>query len=146
MPLVGLGAAARRGHASESSHSQARAAPSAHRTTGHRLRRSAHVSRRILLTTDVVGGVWDFAITLAKGLRSAGDDVVLLALGSPTLVQRQAASGAGAQLVSAPLKLEWMNDSAEDVAITRNLVGQIARRVGADVVHANQFAAACIDV
>jgi glycogen synthase len=104
------------------------------------------VSRRILLTTDVVGGVWDFCITLAGGLRSAGDDVVLLALGSPTHAQRHAADSAGAQLVSLPLKLEWMTDSAIDVALTRNLVGQVARQVGADIVHANQFAAACADV
>ena len=104
------------------------------------------MSQRVLLTTDVVGGVWDFCVTLARGLRSAGDDVVLLALGSPTLAQRRAANDAGTQLVSAPLKLEWMNDSADDVAITRDLVGQVARQVGADIVHANEFAAACIEV
>ncbi len=104
------------------------------------------MSQRILLTTDVVGGVWDFCTALAAGLRTAGDDVVLLAIGSPSLAQRQAAHATGAQLVSAPLKLEWMNDAEGHVVITRDLVGQVARQVGADVVHANQFAAACADV
>jgi glycogen synthase len=101
------------------------------------------VSRRVLLTTDVVGGVWDFCITLAQGLRCAGDDIVLLAFGTPSLPQRQAASAAGAQLLTAPLKLEWMQDAADDIAVTLDLVGQVARESGADVVHANQFAAAC---
>jgi glycogen synthase len=101
---------------------------------------------RVLLTTDVVGGVWDFCVTLASGLRAVGDDVVLLAIGSPTLDQRQSARAAGAQLVTAPLKLEWMRDSDVDVEVTPSLVAQVARQVGADVVHANQFAAACAEV
>jgi glycogen synthase len=102
--------------------------------------------RRVLLTTDVVGGVWDFCVTLANGLRAHGDDVALLALGSPTLAQRDAARHAGVQLVSVPLKLEWMADSEDDVEITRALVAQVARHLRADVVHANQFAAALAPV
>ncbi len=102
--------------------------------------------RRILLTTDVVGGVWDFCVTLAGGLRAAGDDVVMLALGTPSMAQRHAACEAGAQLVSAPVKLEWMSGSEPDVDVTRNLVAQIARQIGADAVHANQFAAADVSL
>jgi glycosyltransferase involved in cell wall biosynthesis len=99
-----------------------------------------------LLTTDVVGGVWDFCITLAGGLRAAGDEVVLLALGSPELAHRQAAHAVDAQIITVPLKLEWMADADDDVFLTSAVVSQIARQVGADVVHANQFAAACADV
>jgi glycogen(starch) synthase len=102
--------------------------------------------RRVLLTTDVVGGVWDFCLTLARGLRDAGDDVVLLALGSPTATHQTAACQIGARLRSVPLKLEWMNDAAADVRATPAAVRQIAQQVGADIVHANQFAAACADV
>jgi glycogen(starch) synthase len=102
--------------------------------------------RRILLTTDVVGGVWDFCLTLTAGLRGTGDDVVLLAFGSPDLSQRHAAGELGAQLISVPLKLEWMHDADEDVEATPGLVEQVARRVGADAVHANQFAAACVNL
>jgi glycosyltransferase involved in cell wall biosynthesis len=102
--------------------------------------------RRILLTTDVVGGVWDLCLTLATGLRACGDSVVLLAIGSPSAEQRRAASAAGAELISAPLKLEWMNDAAADIVRTPQVVADIARQVGADVVHANQFAAACAEV
>lgn len=102
--------------------------------------------RRILLTTDVVGGVWDFCITLAGGLRTAGDEVVLLALGSPELTHRQAARAVDAQLITVPLKLEWMGDADDHVSLTPTIVKQVAEQVGADAVHANQFAAACADV
>jgi glycogen synthase len=102
--------------------------------------------RRILMTTDVVGGVWDFCITLAGGLRAAGDEVVLLALGTPTPEQSQTAARAGASLISASLKLEWMAESRGDVERTKALVRQIAQQMRADVVHANQFAAACVGV
>jgi glycogen(starch) synthase len=101
---------------------------------------------RILLTTDVVGGVWDFCLVVAEGLRDAGHVVTLLAIGSPTLRQHQAAQSTGAEVVSAPLKLEWMQDSEADVGATRRLVADVARMVRADIVHANQFAAACADV
>jgi glycogen synthase len=95
------------------------------------------------MTTDTVGGVWDFCITLAGALRAAGNDLVLLALGTPTRAQCEAAQQVGASLVSVPLKLEWMADSDRDVERTKALVGGVAQQIGADVVHANQFAAAC---
>src|ERR1700716_1882111 len=101
---------------------------------------------RILLTTDVVGGVWDFCLVLAHGLRAAGHAVTLLAIGSPSLSQRQAAHSTGAELTSAPLKLEWMQDSDTDVEATRALVADVAHAVQAEIVNANQFAAACADV
>lgn len=104
------------------------------------------MNRRILLTTDVVGGVWDFCLSLASGLRAAGDDVVLLALGSPSQVQRHAAAECGAHLVGESLKLEWMSDSEHDIHRTPRVVEQVAREAGADIVHANQFAAACVDL
>jgi glycogen synthase len=102
--------------------------------------------RHILLTTDVVGGVWDFCLTLARGLRAAGDQVTLLAIGSPTVDQRRAAERAGCHLVHAALKLEWMEDASTDVETTRALVADLAREMRADIVHANQFVAACAPV
>ncbi|MBV9597932.1 MAG: glycosyltransferase family 4 protein [Chloroflexi bacterium] len=99
---------------------------------------------RVLLTTDVVGGVWDFSVCLAAEL-SADWQVTLLALGVPTVAQRADAAAAGAALRVEPVKLEWMQDSAADVAHTRQLVSHIATQ-GYDLIHANQFAAACAEV
>jgi glycogen(starch) synthase len=101
--------------------------------------------RRILLTTDVVGGVWDFCLTLGTQLRDELD-IVLLAVGEPSAGQRAEASRAGLELRSEALKLEWMQDSAADVARLRELVRDVAAETRADLVHANQFAAACADL
>jgi glycogen(starch) synthase len=101
---------------------------------------------RILLTTDVVGGVWDFSITLAAAIQAHGDaHVTLLALGEPSAAQRRAAAQSGAQLRSVPLKLEWMQDSDADVARTRRVIAELVAELRPDVVHANQFAAACLE-
>src|SRR5207302_2085773 len=72
--------------------------------------------------------------------------VTLLAFGAPTRAQQQTAADAGADLVSVPLKLEWMQDSQADVQQTRHVVRDMVRELRADIVHANQFAAACADV
>jgi glycosyltransferase involved in cell wall biosynthesis len=101
------------------------------------------ISPRVLLTTDVVGGVWDFSVTLAAELQ-ADWQVTLLALGEPSPTQCRDAAAAGAQLRVEPVKLEWMQDSGADVAYTRQRIGHIAAE-GFDVIHANQFAAACAD-
>jgi glycosyltransferase involved in cell wall biosynthesis len=45
-----------------------------------------------------------------------------------------------------PLKLEWMQDAEPDVARTRRLVVALVHELKPDVLHANQFAAACADV
>jgi glycogen synthase len=100
-------------------------------------------SPRVLLTTDVVGGVWDFSLTLAAALR---DDwrVTLLALGEPSLAQCREAALTGAELRVEPVKLEWMQHSEADVNYTRQRVARITAQ-GFDLIHANQFAAACAD-
>ncbi|MBV9175150.1 MAG: glycosyltransferase family 4 protein [Chloroflexi bacterium] len=102
---------------------------------------------RLLITTDLLGGVWDFSVTLARALRLRhAAQVTLLALGEPSAAQRVEARNAGVSLLAEPLKLEWMQDSDADVTATRTRVQRLAREIGADLVHANQFAAACIDV
>jgi glycosyltransferase involved in cell wall biosynthesis len=97
---------------------------------------------RVLLTTDVVGGVWDFSTTLARELVRRGTQVILLALGEPSADQRRQASQAGAVLVAEPLRLEWMQDSQADVVETQRVLDRLVQQFRPDVVHANQFAAA----
>lgn len=97
----------------------------------------------VLLTTDVVGGVWDFAISQARELVASGTRSVLLALGEPSAAQRREASRAGAELIAWRLRLEWMQDSQADVAATQQRLRELVEVLRPDVVHANQFAAAC---
>ncbi|MBV8084344.1 MAG: glycosyltransferase family 4 protein [Chloroflexi bacterium] len=98
------------------------------------------------MTTDVVGGVWDFCCALTSELTSLGHRVTLLALGEPSATQRNQARGACAELRSAPLKLEWMVGSAGDVQRSRLLLARMADELRPDVVHANQYALATAGV
>jgi glycosyltransferase involved in cell wall biosynthesis len=100
----------------------------------------------VLLTTDVVGGVWDFCWVLANELVQGGSRVTLLAFGEPSDTQRRQADEAGATLVHAPLKLEWMQDSAEDVRTARQLTARLVRHLRPDVLHANQYALGQIEL
>jgi glycosyltransferase involved in cell wall biosynthesis len=101
---------------------------------------------RVLLTTDVIGGVWDFCVTLGRELVARGTHVVLLVLGEPTAEQLRQAAEAGAELLVEPLRLEWMQDSQADVQATQRLVARLVADLRPDVVHANQFAVACAGV
>jgi glycogen synthase len=108
---------------------------------------TASPTRHVLLTSDLVGGVWDFAWVLARELvRSGSHRVTLLAFGEPSPEQRRQAEQAGATLVSAPLRLEWMQDSQVDVRAALRLVEDLAAELRPSVVHANQFIAACAAV
>ena len=72
-------------------------------------------------------------------------EVVVLAIGEPSTDQAGAAARLGVKLRSERLKLEWMTEPEADVARTRALVGEMAAAEGVDVVHASQFAAACLN-
>jgi len=105
------------------------------------------MARRVLLTTDVLGGVWDFCLELARELHvKQSARVTLLALGEPSGAQIDQAADVGVRLIVEPLKLEWMQHAEMDVVGTRDLVARLVREVRPDVLHANQFAAACADV
>lgn len=109
-------------------------------SAGARTTARAQSPLHVLLTADVVGGVWDFCWTLAAELGRRGHRATLLVFGRPSPSQRLQAVQAGADLVTADLKLEWMADSQADVAATRSVARAVAAERGADVVHANQYA------
>ena len=54
----------------------------------------AHAPRphRVLMTADTIGGVWQYAVDLARGLGEYGVDVTLATLGGePSAAQRSEA-------------------------------------------------------
>ena len=73
--------------------------------------------RRILMTTDTIGGVWTFALELARGLSPYGIEVILATMGElPGADQyREAAKIENLPLCESRFRLEWMDDPWEDV-------------------------------
>ena len=96
---------------------------------------------RLLMTADVVGGVWQFAVELARALRPHGVDTTLALLG-PAPTGAQAAEADGLTLVETGLPLDWMAEDADAVRASGRAIAALARELDADLVHLNQPALA----
>jgi glycogen synthase len=97
---------------------------------------------RILITADTVGGVWSYAVELAKALGARDVRVALATMGAP-LATRQRAQLRGLPLVrlfESTWKLEWMPGAWDDVERAGDWLLRIEREWQPDIVHLNQFA------
>lgn len=93
--------------------------------------------RRVLITTDAVGGVWRYSLDLARGLRPFGVEAVLLGFGPPPdHGQRREAENA-AELRWSALPLDWMAGREADLAAVPEAITAAARGAGADVIQVN---------
>lgn len=96
--------------------------------------------RRVLMTTDTVGGVWTYALELAAALGTRGVAVTLAALGAPRPDQRRAAEALqGVELRAAPFRLEWMERPWEEVRAAGAWLLGLEDELVPDVVHLNQY-------
>lgn len=97
--------------------------------------------RRVLMTADTVGGVWQYALELSRGLIAHGDEVVLATFGGMPSEgqQREAAAVEGLTLLPSDLKLAWMCAPWDDVARGAEWLATLSRQVRPDVVHLNDF-------
>jgi glycogen(starch) synthase len=98
--------------------------------------------RRVLMTADAVGGVWEYALELCRGLGQHGVSVVLAVLGPPPEDHQRAAAARipGLELVTAPFKLEWMDEPWSDVAASGAWLLELEQRHACDLVHLNGYA------
>jgi len=99
---------------------------------------------RVLITTDVIGGVWNFTLTLVERLRASGCECLVAMIGQPQQEQLDALP-ADVDHESRDLRLEWMEGADEDVAATADWLDELVRRWRPDVLHLNQFAYAARD-
>jgi glycosyltransferase involved in cell wall biosynthesis len=106
------------------------------------------IPARVLVTADAVGGVFGYAIDLARGLAARGARVTIALMGpAPTPAQRaEAAAIDGVALVDRPFRLEWEDDPWDDVARAGAWLEGLARAVEPEVVHVNGYAHAAIEV
>lgn len=109
-----------------------------------------HLSReplRVLMTTDTVGGVWQYSIDLSAGLAQHGVPVTLATLGSrPTEAQREQASEVpNLMLLESDFALEWMPDPWQQVDASGVWLLNLASELQPDVVHLNGYSHAALD-
>jgi hypothetical protein len=98
---------------------------------------------RILLTTDLIGGVWRYTMTLVQELVQRGHTCAVAVIGAPG-DEHLAELPAGVELVSRDLRLEWMPGAGPDLEEGRNGC-RPGPRWQADLVHLNHFAYAVGD-
>ncbi len=97
--------------------------------------------RRVLMAADCVGGVWTYALELARALCRREIQVILATMGAPlTAFQRaEARSIAGLQVFESRFKLEWMEDPWHDVGRAGQWLLQLEAAFRPDIVHLNSY-------
>ena len=94
------------------------------------------------MTADTVGGVWTYAIDLARALAPHNIQIALATMGRlPTPAQSaEAASVPGLTLYPSAFALEWMDDPWDDVARAGNWLLELEAEWQPDIVHLNGYA------
>ncbi len=96
---------------------------------------------RILMTADAAGGVWTYALELARALAGRGVTVGLATMGAPLTRDRreEARSIPSLELFESVFKLEWMGDPWDDVDRAGEWLLQLEARLKPDLVHLNGY-------
>ncbi|WP_326491751.1 glycosyltransferase family 4 protein [Myxococcus stipitatus] len=97
--------------------------------------------RRVLMTTDTVGGVWTYALELCRALAEVGVEVALATMGAPlTPAQAEEARGVpGLRVFESTWRLEWMESPWEDVEAAGAWLLGLEARLEPDLVHLNGY-------
>jgi glycogen(starch) synthase len=103
-------------------------------------------SRRVFMTADAAGGVWNFALELCEGLSTWGIEVILAMLGGPlTGAQvREAGRIHGLRLLPSNYKLEWMRNPWNDVKASGEWLFDLEGEFTPDMVHLNSYGHAAL--
>ncbi|TPK76904.1 glycosyltransferase family 4 protein [Mesorhizobium sp. B2-4-18] len=93
--------------------------------------------RRILMTVDAMGGVWRYALDLARELVNGGDSVVFAGLGPQPSRQQAEEARSFATLIWLNTPLDWMTRSAGDLDRLPLELRAPIRDYAIDLVHLN---------
>lgn len=93
--------------------------------------------KRLLVTTDAVGGVWRYAVDLAGGLAERGIETVLAVMGpaADTDQRKEAEAVRDLHLVQTGLPLDWTADSPAALAHASGKLATLAALTGVSAVH-----------
>ncbi len=99
-----------------------------------------------MMTCDCVGGIWTYALDLARGLREHGFEVHLAILGpEPSPAQRGELEAEQIRHTVGSFKLEWMEDPWTDVEAAIEWLRDLAESIDAALLHFNGYSYAAAD-
>jgi glycogen(starch) synthase len=103
---------------------------------------------RVLITADTVGGIWTYARELVTGLVRRGVEVVLVSFGHIPEPRQLVWTEGLRNLDFRPtaFRLEWMQDSADDIAASSEYLLGVIRETSPDILHLNQFCYGALNV
>jgi glycogen synthase len=98
------------------------------------------------MTADTIGGVWTFALELARGLLPYGIEVALATMGETPGAEQRREAGALANLTlhESAFRLEWMDDPWDDVQRAGAWLLSLAAKLQPDQVHLNGYTHAAL--
>jgi glycogen(starch) synthase len=102
----------------------------------------------ILITTDTVGGVWNYTRELVTGLARRGDRVTLVSFGGvPSAAQRAWLEGlAGVRYLPTDYRLEWMQDAPRDLRESARYLRNVIGDSKPDLLHLSQYCYGAMDL
>jgi glycogen(starch) synthase len=102
----------------------------------------ARVPRRVLMSADTMGGVWTYAIELARALSEHDVEIAIATMGAPVSptqwaeVEKLPRTG----LFQSTFKLEWMHNPWEDVKAAGEWLLDLEQQLRPDLIHLNGYA------
>lgn len=101
---------------------------------------------RVLMTADAVGGVWTYALELARALVRHGFVTTLATMGPRPSADRlsSAADIPGLEIIESDFRLEWMDDAWSDVERAGAWLLALEAQARPDIVHVNGYAHAAL--
>lgn len=95
----------------------------------------------ILMTTDTVGGVWNYSLELCRALQKYDVEVHLISLGGfPSKGQMKDLEPIdNIKLYPTRYKLEWMEHSERDIDRIEEKVYQLCKIIKPDILHFNNY-------
>lgn len=99
---------------------------------------------KLLLTTDSVGGVWQYSLDLARHLTRNDVEICLAVLGPPASAAQQAEAGAieGLQLIETGEALDWLAEDPAALVRAGRRLATLAADERVHLVHLNSPALA----
>jgi glycogen(starch) synthase len=102
--------------------------------------------KKILMTADAVGGVWQYTVDLCASLSRVGVEVLVATLGPAPTPEQSASlqSIPGVRTVHGDYSLEWMPEPWRDVDQAGEWLLELQENFTADLVHLNGFSHAAL--